>query len=303
MKANRIIDHRQRIRRVVAFMDEHIDEELSLPSLAAIACLSQFHFQRIYQKLVGETPTETVRRLRLQRAAIQLSRGETSALDAATRAGYGSSQAFCRAFRRRYGMTPSRFKKKGARWLAEQTPQRASFELVELPAQTGYGLRHQGLDWECGWPCCQIIGRASAESLWRPHESRLLVQYRGDPLEGVDGGVDADICIAGDGEELAAIGLERIVIPGGAFALLRLSGPLDRALGPAANLLRRHLPETGMARRSAPVLRRFVKDLALTPPSEWEFELYVPVQRQSVQAEAVERTGGMAFAPLKISVS
>lgn len=275
-------------------MDEHIDEELSLPTLAAIACLSQFHFQRIYQKLVGETPTQTVRRLRLQRAAVQLARGETSALDAATRAGYGSSQAFCRAFRRRYGMTPSRFKRNGARWLAEQMPQRASFELVELPAQIVYGLHHQGVDWDCGWSCCQIIGRASAESLWHPHRTGLLIRYISDPLS--DGAsVKADICILEDDHRLATIGLERYLVAGGSFALLRLAGSLDRALGHAANLLARRLPEMGMERRAAPVLRRLTRDLALTPPSEWEFELYVPVQRQSATAsDRVERADDVA---------
>lgn len=284
MKANRIIDHRQRIRRVVAYIDDHIDDELNLTSLAAVACLSPFHFQRVYQTLVGETPSDTVRRLRLQRAAIQLARGEVSAVQAAGRAGYGSSQAFCRAFRRKFGLAPSRVKKAGAAWLEAQTPQCPSLELVELPATIGYGLRHQGGDWNGSWSCCQIIGRALAEGVWDRGSGRLIMQYRSDPLSESRDGVEAEICIVDTDERLAQLGFDRFVIAGGSFALLRLHGAHERAMSQAANLLRRHLPELGMARRAAPVLRRFTKDLALTPPSEWEFELYVPVQNHAVAA-------------------
>ena len=100
MKPNCAIDHRQRIRRVAAYIDDHLDEKPNLPTLAAVTCLSPFHFQRVYKLLVGETPADTVRRLRLKRAATQIAHGETSVTEAATLAGYGSSQGFCRAFRR-----------------------------------------------------------------------------------------------------------------------------------------------------------------------------------------------------------
>jgi len=92
MKPNCAIDHRQRILRVAAYIDDHLDEKLNLPTLAAVTCLSPFHFQRVYKLLVGETPADTVRRLRLKRAATQIAHGETSVTEAATLAGYGSSR-------------------------------------------------------------------------------------------------------------------------------------------------------------------------------------------------------------------
>lgn len=281
MKANRIIDHRQRIRRVVTYIDEHIDDRLNLQSLAAVACLSPFHFQRVYQQLVGETPADTVRRLRLARAAEQIANGEVSVTEAAVGAGYGSSQAFCRAFRRRFGIAPSRLKKSGGTWLAERQPAQDEFSIVRLPAQIGYGLRHAGTDWDGGWSCCQVIGRAFAGGLWDPAGTGLFMQYRSDPLADIGAPVDADICMIGGDERLAALGLERVMMAGGTFALLRLPGPLSRAIGKAQALLHRRLDDAGLVRRTAPLLRRFSKDLALTPPSEWSFELYVPVEARA----------------------
>jgi len=296
MKANRIIDHRQRIRRVAAYIDEHIDDKLNLQSLAAVACLSPFHFQRVYQQLVGETPADTVRRLRLARAATQIARGEISVTEAALAAGYGSSQAFCRAFRRRFGLAPSHLKRTGQSWLDKRQPTQPDFSLIELPSQIGYGLRHAGADWEGSWSSCQVIGRAFADGVWNMAAGKLFAQYRTDPLADTSGPVDVEICVTGDDSRLAALGLERVILSGGAFAMLRLDGSLQQSMDRAQALLQKHLPETGMVRRSAPVLRRLLKDTALTPPSEWMSELYVPVENRVAadtgmvdgRAEAVE---------------
>lgn len=293
MKPNRIIDHRQRIRRVAAHIDEHIDEKLNLQTLAAVACLSPFHFQRVYQQLVGETPADTVRRLRLTRAATQIAHGEISVTEAAISAGYGSSQAFCRAFRRRFGIAPSRLKKAGRAWLAQRQPSQPDFELVELPAQVGYGLRHVGSDWEGAWPCCQVISRAFADAGWDLAAGQLFAQYRTDPLADIDGQADLEICVLGDDRRLATLGLERIVLSGGSFAVFRLGGSLQQSLERARALLHKHLPQSGMVRRSAPVLRRLLKDMDLTPPSEWISELYVPIERR-LGVDAIDNRSGEA---------
>lgn len=299
MKANRIIDHRQRIRRVATYIDEHIDDRLNLQTLAAVACLSPFHFQRVYQQLVGETPADTVRRLRLTRAATQIARGEISVTEAAVSAGYGSSQAFCRAFRRRFGVAPSRLKKAGKAWLAERQPTEPDCAIVELPAQVAYGIRHTGTDWEGGWSCCQLIGRAFADGLWQPTAAGLFMQYRTDPIASIDAAVEADICLVGDDARYSALGLERIVLTGGTFVVLRLEGALHSSMDRARALLQKYLPDIGMTRRAAPVLRRFLKDMALTPPSEWMFELYVPVERRvSAAVDFRERQLEVTEAPI-----
>ncbi|HMO87068.1 MAG TPA: helix-turn-helix domain-containing protein, partial [Lacipirellulaceae bacterium] len=244
------------------------------------ARLTPFHVQRVYQGGVGETPADTVRRLRLARAAEQIAYGEISVTEAAISAGYGSSQAFCRAFRRSYGVAPSRLKKAGPAWLAERKPPHPEFSFVDLPARIGWGMRYSGADWDGGWSCCQIIGRAFAESLWSPATGQMFIQYRSDPMGDADGTVDADICIVGSDERLGGLGLERVVLPGGSYAMLRLPGSLRAALPGCRQILHKRLAENGLARAAGPVLRRFVNDQALTPPSEWAFELFVPVEHR-----------------------
>ena len=58
------------VRRVIEHVVTHLGEALALETLAEQACLSPFHFHRVFRGMVGETPLELVRRLRLERAAL-----------------------------------------------------------------------------------------------------------------------------------------------------------------------------------------------------------------------------------------
>ena len=86
-----------RIQRVVDYLAEHLDDPLELETLARVACFSPYHFHRIYRGLLGEAVHDTVRRLRLQRAAIDLLDDKLSIERTARRAGFGSQAAFTRA--------------------------------------------------------------------------------------------------------------------------------------------------------------------------------------------------------------
>ena len=82
------------------FLQEHLDEELSLERVAAVAAFSHFHFHRIFRALVGETPSEHVRRQRRERAAQHRKRSETPVTDLAFASVYDSHEAFTRIFPR-----------------------------------------------------------------------------------------------------------------------------------------------------------------------------------------------------------
>ena len=64
-----------RIERVRAHIRADLDAPLDLDALAEVACMSRFHWHRIYQAMSGETTAQTVRRLRLARAAEDLAPG------------------------------------------------------------------------------------------------------------------------------------------------------------------------------------------------------------------------------------
>ncbi len=103
------LEYERRMHSVVAYIDAHLAEPLDLPTLAAVAHFSPFHFHRLFRAWMGgETLGEYLRRRRVEKAALRLlaQRGLT-VLEAALDAGFGSGEAFARAFRQRFGASPT----------------------------------------------------------------------------------------------------------------------------------------------------------------------------------------------------
>ena len=80
-------------------------------ALAAEAHLSRFHFDRVIAAVAGESPSRFRRRILLERAAYQLMSPDRPILEVALTAGFGSHEAFTRAFRRSHGRSPSQWRR------------------------------------------------------------------------------------------------------------------------------------------------------------------------------------------------
>ena len=98
------------VHKAVTQVIAGLDRALDLHALARNAALSPFHFHRIFRGMVGETPLELHRRLRLERAAWQLRNGDESVTSIAFAAGYETHESFTRAFRLHYNCSPSEFR-------------------------------------------------------------------------------------------------------------------------------------------------------------------------------------------------
>jgi len=104
-------DYKERILRVLTHIQEHLDEALDLDELARLACFSSFHFHRIFAVMTGETIADHVRRLRLERAAMELRSGARQVIQVALDAGYEAHAAFTRSFKAAYGVSPAEFRR------------------------------------------------------------------------------------------------------------------------------------------------------------------------------------------------
>ena len=100
-----------------------LDEDLGLAALARKAGYSPFHLQRAFRAFVGETPKAYVERLRLERAAVRLWLQGGNILGVALDCGFRTAEGFLRAFRRRFGVTPSTYRRRrGARRPEDPAP-------------------------------------------------------------------------------------------------------------------------------------------------------------------------------------
>jgi AraC family transcriptional regulator len=103
----------KRVHRALALAAARPDEDLPLAALAGLVGLSPFHLHRTFSAVAGETPKQYTLRLRVSLGAALLLTSNQSVLDVALSCGFQSHEAFTRAFRRRFGMTPRDYRARG----------------------------------------------------------------------------------------------------------------------------------------------------------------------------------------------
>jgi AraC family transcriptional regulator len=108
-------EYERRINRVIDHVQAHLGGELTLERLAEVAAFSPFHFHRVFAAITGETLSDFIRRVRLERAAGALiSLPETSIIEIALRYGFSSAATFARAFKAHFGMSATQWRSGGA---------------------------------------------------------------------------------------------------------------------------------------------------------------------------------------------
>jgi AraC family transcriptional regulator len=94
------------LRRVRAYIDDHIGERISLDELAREAGVSRFHFARQFRLSTGESPMGYVRRVRVERSKSILQARNSSIAEVAARLGFSDQSHFTRIFGRLVGVSP-----------------------------------------------------------------------------------------------------------------------------------------------------------------------------------------------------
>jgi transcriptional regulator GlxA family with amidase domain len=105
---------RSPLRELQAWIADHIDADLSVPALAARACMSDRHFARAFKAETGMTPAVYVESLRVERARLALESGEAPIDAVAARCGFGTVETLRRAFSRRLGVSPAAYRNRFA---------------------------------------------------------------------------------------------------------------------------------------------------------------------------------------------
>jgi len=108
----RSLDH-VRIRRVLDYIDQNLEEEFTINDLALVAHLSIFHFARTFTNTMGMPPRRYVSQRRLEAAKKMIGAGRFPLSEIAFRSGFSSQASFTRAFRRATNMTPGEFRQHG----------------------------------------------------------------------------------------------------------------------------------------------------------------------------------------------
>ena len=276
-----LLDYGRRIERVVDHIGAHLDEPLDLDRLAAVACFSPYHFHRIYRAVTGETALDTLRRLRLHRAAGELVQGGDGIAGIARRAGYGSVAAFTRAFGSAYGVAPAAYRRRG-RLVPPvhdpSNPEASMHDVVirDLPSTRVAALPHTGPYMAIGTTFDRLYAWAAARGLVGPHVRSFAVYY--DDPDAVP--ASALRSCAGLQLGLGAVedGAVRLVeIPGGRHAVLRHKGPYAELEGAYRWLYRDWLPASGHTPADRPCFEEYLNSCRTLPPEAWLTDIHLPL--------------------------
>jgi AraC family transcriptional regulator len=107
------MDSLERMNRALAYIEEHLTDELDFSHIEKLALCSEYHFRRMFSFLAGVSLSEYIRRRRLTLAAFEITQGDMSVTEAAFKYGYNSPDSFTRAFYNVHGITPSEAKDNG----------------------------------------------------------------------------------------------------------------------------------------------------------------------------------------------
>lgn len=100
------------VRKMQDYIEEHINDKISLSQLAKVAGYSPFHASRIFKELTGYSPFYYIKAYRLSQAALRLRDSDTKVIDVALDFVFDSHEGFTRAFTKYFGLAPSRYSKK-----------------------------------------------------------------------------------------------------------------------------------------------------------------------------------------------
>jgi AraC family transcriptional regulator len=273
--------YQHRLHRVLGFIDAHLEQELRLECLGAVAAFSKYHFHRQFAALFGLSAHRYVELSRIHRAAQALAfRDQLSITAIALASGYEAPEAFARAFRRSTGQSPSEFRRRPHwhAWLAAHRPvtelrrlhmqpghRLEHVQVIEFPATRVAMLEHRGDPALIGDSVRRFIAWRRANRLPPALAATYNILYD-DPEHADPEHFRIGLAVATDGEIAPnSSGIVPSLIPGGSCAVLRITGPEDTLGASAAWLYGQWLPQSGRELRDYPLFLqrlRFFPDVA-----------------------------------------
>jgi AraC family transcriptional regulator len=276
--------YEERLDRVIDYIHVHLEEDIRFETLADVACLSPYHWHRIYVSMRGETITATIRRLRLLRAADRLANSDMPLASIAARAGYGSTDALGHAFKDAYGMTPTAYRATGSHAAfkaANRERDSNGFPIfVEtLPPNRCAAVAHQGPYIQIDRAMGRLYAQLSAQGVM-PSQPRMTAVFFDDPDLIPAERLQSQACLPVDEDIVLAPPLLDTVLRGGIYARLRYKGPYAAMKDAYRWLFGVWLPGSGYEEDDAPTFEAYLNDPRDTPPQELLTDIHLPLKVQ-----------------------
>lgn len=274
-------DYEKRLLRVLDHIHDNPAGDLSLDALADVAALSRFHFHRVFHAMIGETAANTVRRMRLHRAAVRLVQGDDPIPLIARTVGYPQPASFSRAFAGQYQLSPAAFRNRGELRpfplkLAQKGPLMYPVTVRTDPARRLAAVPHKGSYHEIGRAFEKLGATIAARGLF-PRLGHMVGVYYDSPNDTKPAdlrshaGFEAPVDLPIDPP------LEAVALPAGRHAVLTFKGPYSGLPAAYDQLLGIWLPASGESYGTTPMFEVYLNSPMDTAPDALLTEICLPL--------------------------
>ncbi|MCF6320735.1 MAG: AraC family transcriptional regulator [Rhizobiaceae bacterium] len=275
-------NYEKRLARVSDYIYANLDDDLDMVRLAEIACLSPYHWHRIYHAVYGETIAATVKRLRLHRAAGDLTHSQMPVLQIAKRAGYPNLQSFNHTFKGAYGIAPGRFRTNAALTadigkVSDIHNDSFDISIENINQFTLVGFEHTGPYMEIGKAFEKMFRHlyAAGHNIAEPVNVAI---YHDDPALTPQDQLTAYAGVIIDDNQPISETMTQYQLAGGEYAVLGVSGPYSNLGQYYEWFYNVWLKNSGREVRDAPGFDKYLNSPRDTPPAQLLTKIYLPLK-------------------------
>ena len=275
-------DYVQRINKVVAYINNHLDETLDLKTLANEVALSDFHFHRIFKALKGEAIGGYITRLRLEATARLLRYTALTIEEIAFNIGYETPASLSKAFKKQYGISPTEYRTNKDTYimkkeiinpdLALKTPKIVTLEpknLIYVALTGAYGSLDYGKAYEQLWAVIK------AQKLFTKGIESICISY--DDPKITEGSLQrSDVCLAIHKPATPQEEVSCKTLAGGKYAVFFYQGSYEN-LSQVYDTAVRWVIDHEYTLREEPFFEKYLNDARRTPKEKLKTEIYIPI--------------------------
>jgi AraC family transcriptional regulator len=280
--------YRSQFRKVLEYIDRHLEDDLTIDRLSKVAAFSKYHFHRQFSELLGISVYKYLQLTRLKRASYQLAfRDQMPIVDISLASGYENHESFSRAFKKRIGQTPSEFRD-DPQWnpwhliyqplkdlrIEHMKPdhQPEDVKIVLFKETKVAALEHRGDPNSIGNSVRKFIEWRKQNHL-PPQVSNTFNIFYDNPSETSPENFRLDICASTERDVIKnSFGVVGKTIPGGRCAVLRYIGKS------ITYLYANWLPLSGEEPRDFPLFLQRVKFFPDVPEHEAIIDVFLPLK-------------------------
>ena len=281
MKKTTKDDYIQSVYKVIFYIEQHYNEDLTLEELSKVASFSKYHFHRIFKSIVGENVSDYIRRVRLSSTTLKFKTNQKItkiALDS----GYETNSSFSKAFKKHFGITPKEFsqnakEKKGLKMLKAKIVDLEPVEVLYVRKEGAYD-KSAGEAWEL------LMGFAYKNKIkYKKNlmgKNAMMFGIGHDNPNIIDEEkLRFDACISWDDKSVKPEGeIASKTIEGGKYAMFLHKGAYEN-LKATYDEIGDWIVENNFEVRDLPMFEKYLnRDPRRTKPENLKTKIYVPLK-------------------------